>query len=208
MVYPKDVQPGYDDWLTYTIYFQNLGNAPAFNIRILDTLDNNLNLETFQIVGFSHANNATLNNGILTFRFPNIMLPDSASNPEGSIGFIQYRIKPISNLPVGTQIQNTAHIYFDYNPAIVTNTTVNEYVTTVNTGAKNIENELRISPNPSNGIFYIGSTTKVKSLEVFDCVGNSIIQKNNTNNFDLSNFSSGIYFVRVNGNQYSKVIKN
>jgi len=208
MVYPKDVQPGYDDWLTYTIYFQNLGNAPAFNIRILDTLDNNLNLETFQIVGFSHANNATLNNGILTFRFPNIMLPDSASNPEGSIGFIQYRIKPISNLPVGAQIVNTAHIYFDFNPAIVTNTTVNEYVTTVTASAKKIENDLIISPNPSNGVFYFGSNTKVKSLEVFDCVGNTIMQKSNVNNFDLSDFSNGIYFVRVNGNQYSKVIKN
>jgi hypothetical protein len=136
------------------------------------------------------------------------MLPDSSSNPEGSIGFIQYRIKPISNLPVGTQIENTAHIYFDFNPAIVTNTTVNEYVTTVTASAKNIENELRISPNPSNGVFYFSSNTKVKSLEVFDCVGNLIVQKNNANNFDLSNFSDGIYFVRVNGNQYSKVVKN
>ena len=208
VVYPKDVEPGYEDWFTYTIYFQNLGNAPAFNIRILDTLDNNLRHETFQLTAYSHFNTVTMNNGILNFRFPNIMLPDSASNPEGSIGFIQYRIKPISNLPVGTQIENTAHIYFDFNPAIVTNTTVNEYVTTVTTSTKNIENELRISPNPSNGLFYVGSNTKVKFLEVFDCVGNLIVQKNNANNFDLSNFSDGIYFVRVNGNQYSKVIKN
>ncbi|MFZ4614087.1 MAG: DUF7619 domain-containing protein, partial [Bacteroidia bacterium] len=187
--------------------FQNLGNAPAFNIRILDTLDNNLRHETFQLTAYSHFNTVTMNNGILNFRFPNIMLPDSASNPEGSIGFIQYRIKPISNLPVGTQIENTAHIYFDFNPAIVTNTTVNEYVTTVTTSTKNIENELIIFPNPSNGIFYIGSNAKVKSLDVFDCVGNIIMQKSNVNNFNLSDFSNGIYFVRVNGNQYSKVIK-
>jgi uncharacterized repeat protein (TIGR01451 family) len=208
VVYPKDVEPGFEDWFTYTIYFQNLGNAPAFNIRILDSLDNNLRHETFQLTAYSHFNTVTMNNGILTFRFPNIMLPDSASNPEGSIGFIQYRIKPLPNLPVGTQIENTAHIYFDFNPAIVTNTTVNEYFTTVTTSKKNIENEPIIFPNPSNGVFYFGSNTKVKSLEVFDFVGNIIMQKSNANNFDLSDFSNGIYFVRVNGNQYSKVIKN
>ena len=207
VVYPKDVEPGFEDWFTYTIYFQNLGNAPAFNIRILDSLDNNLRHETFQLTAYSHFNTVTMNNGILTFRFPNIMLPDSASNPEGSIGFIQYRIKPLPNLPVGTQIENTAHIYFDFNPAIVTNTTVNEYFTTVTTSTKNIENEPIIFPNPSNGLFYFGSNAKVKSLEVFDCVGNIIMQKSNINNFNLSDFSNGIYFVRVNGNQYSKVIK-
>jgi len=207
-VSPINVEPDFNDWLTYTIHFQNLGTAPAFNIRILDTLDQNLNLNTFEVIGYSHANNTILNNNVLTVRFPNIMLPDSASNPSGSQGYIQYRIKPLQNLPVGTQIENTAHIYFDFNPAIVTNTTVNEYVTTVTASAKNIENELRISPNPSNGVFYVGSNTKVKSLEVFDCVGNTIMQKSNVNNFDLSDFSNGIYFVRVNGNQYSKVIKN
>ena len=56
----------------------------------------------------------------LDFKFPNIMLPDSASNPAGSQGFVQYRIKPKANLPLGTQIENTAHIYFDYNAAITT----------------------------------------------------------------------------------------
>jgi Leucine-rich repeat (LRR) protein len=33
-VYPVNVLPGYDDWFTYTIHFQNTGNAPAFNIRL------------------------------------------------------------------------------------------------------------------------------------------------------------------------------
>jgi uncharacterized repeat protein (TIGR01451 family) len=202
------VESGFNDWLTYTIHFQNLGTAPAFNIRVLDSLNANLDEQTFEVINYSHYNETTLQNHIVNFRFPNIMLPDSASNPSGSQGCVQYRIKPIPNLPVGAQIENTAHIYFDFNPAIVTNTTVNEYVTTVKASAKNVENELRISPNPSNGVFYFGSNTKVKSLEVFDCVGNLIMQKSNVNNFDLSDFSNGIYFVRVNGNQYSKVIKH
>ena len=207
-VYPINVEPGFNDWLTYTIHFQNLGTAPAFNIRVLDTLNTNLDEQTFEVINYSHYNETTLQNHIVNFRFPNIMLPDSASNPSGSQGFVQYRIKPIPNLPVGAQIENTAHIYFDFNPAIVTNTTVNEYVTTVTASAKNTENELIISPNPSNSVFYVGSNTKAKSLEVFDCVGNTIMQKSNVNNFDLSDFSNGIYFVRVNGNQYSKVIKH
>jgi uncharacterized repeat protein (TIGR01451 family) len=130
-VYPTDVPPLFQDWLTYTIHFQNLGTAPAINIRLLDTLDSNLDAETFEVINYSHYNTVNLMDGILDFRFPNILLPDSASNPSGSQGFVQYRIKPKANLTAGTQIENTAHIYFDFNPAVVTNTTVNNFTTTV-----------------------------------------------------------------------------
>ena len=97
-VYPSAVSPGYNDYLTYTINFQNLGTAPAQNIRIMDTLDANLDLSTFEIINYSHANTTTLTGSLLIFRFPNIQLADSASSPEGSKGFVQYKIKPYSGL--------------------------------------------------------------------------------------------------------------
>ncbi|MBK6835097.1 MAG: hypothetical protein IPG89_12815 [Bacteroidetes bacterium] len=87
-VFPVNVIPGFEDWFTYTIHFQNTGSAPAFNIRLTDTLSANLDLATFQIINYSHYNTVALNNNLLTFRFPNIMLPDSTTNLEGSKGFV------------------------------------------------------------------------------------------------------------------------
>jgi uncharacterized repeat protein (TIGR01451 family) len=112
-VYPADVPPSYNDWFTYTIHFQNTGSAPAFNIRLKDTLDNNLDINTFEMLSASHTARTSIYNKILTVRFDNIMLPDSTTNPNGSMGYFQYRIKPVQDLPLGTQIKNTAHIYFD-----------------------------------------------------------------------------------------------
>lgn len=126
-VYPVDVLPGYDDWYTYTIHFQNTGSAPAINIQLRDTLDSQLDINTFEYLGASHSPIISVNSDLLTVRFNNIMLPDSMSNYLGSMGYFQYRIKPFTNLPSGTQIENTAYIYFDYNAPIITNTTQNNY---------------------------------------------------------------------------------
>jgi hypothetical protein len=51
------------------------------------------------------------------------MLPDSTTNAEESQGFLSYRIAIAQPLETGTEINNTASIYFDNNPAVVTNTT-------------------------------------------------------------------------------------
>jgi uncharacterized repeat protein (TIGR01451 family) len=191
--------PGYQDWLTYTIHFQNLGNAPAFNIRVLDTLSTNLNLSTFEIIGYSHQNNTLLVGNILTMRFPNIMLPDSASDPSGSQGFIQYRIKPLANLPVGTQIENTAHIYFDFNPAVVTNTSVNNFTTAVGNTSISESKKLFVYPNPSTGIFTISSAA---NIEVYNIV------ENNATSIDITAAPKGMYFLKLNGGKIEKLIKN
>lgn len=130
----KEVYPsGYTDtsvhWLTYTINFQNTGNAPAEHIYLMDTLDSNLDESSIQLLTYSHDNyTQVLPGGIVKFNFANINLPDSTSNEPQSHGYVRYKIKLKDNLPIGTVIENTAHIYFDFNPAIVTNTTVNTLV--------------------------------------------------------------------------------
>jgi hypothetical protein len=56
------------------------------------------------------------------------MLPDSTTDYEGSMGYFQYRLKALYLTCLnGTQIENTAYIYFDYNAPIVTNTTQNNF---------------------------------------------------------------------------------
>lgn len=119
-------------WLTYTVNFQNTGNAPAEHIYLLDTLDSNLDESSIQLLTYSHDNyTQVLPGGIVKFNFPNINLPDSLSNEPQSHGYVRYKIKMKDNLPIGTVIENTAHIYFDFNPAIVTNTTLNTLIAQV-----------------------------------------------------------------------------
>jgi len=204
-VYPIDVGSLFNDWFTYTIHFQNLGTAPAIFIKVLDTLDSNLDYETLEVINYSHNCITALFDSILDFRFPNILLPDSASNPSGSQGFVQYRIKPKANLIAGTQIENTAHIYFDYNPAVVTNTTVNNFITTVVNKSLPQASRLWLYPNPSTGIFTISAKA---NIEVYNIVGDLIISENNATSIDLTAAPKGMYFVKLNGGKIEKLIKN
>jgi uncharacterized repeat protein (TIGR01451 family) len=203
-VWPMNVGPGYDDYFTYTVYFQNTGNAPAFNIRLADTLDNNLDLSTFHVVHYSHPNIVYLNDNVMTVRFNNIMLPDSSSNPEGSIGYIQYRIKPFSGLALGTTIENTAYIYFDFNTPIITNTTLNEYVDQVASNDITPDRTFLIYPNPTNGkvhISMINFGTSPTNWKLLDYLGRTVLEG------ELQEKESTIDFSDLAGN-YMLIVNN
>ncbi|WP_343637663.1 T9SS type A sorting domain-containing protein [Fluviicola sp.] len=203
--YPEIVEPGYDDEFTYTVYFQNTGNAPAFNIRLADTLDANLDLTTFKAVNASHEFNTVVNAStrLLTVRFPNIMLPDSASDPQGSIGFIQYRVKPLSGLPHGTTIHNTAYIYFDYNAPIVTNTTENLF--TVGLGLNEFQAEtIQLYPNPAENEFFVHAETEINQVTLSDINGKQVgiyFPNAKTASVNVSDLKQGIYLVTLKTNQ-------
>lgn len=111
------------EYLNYVIRFQNTGSASAINIKVVDTIENKLNIDTFELVDLSHDGRVQLKNNLVEFVFDNINLPDSTSDEPNSHGQISFRIKPRSNVVFGNLIQNTAYIYFDYNAPIVTNTT-------------------------------------------------------------------------------------
>ncbi len=114
-----------EDSLTYTIRFQNTGTASAIDIRVVDTLSSLMNIPSLQLVGASHNYTFSLSQtGVAEWKFKNIYLPDSTSNEPGSHGYIVFRVKPKNNLVVGDSIRSTAHIYFDFNDPVVTNTAV------------------------------------------------------------------------------------
>lgn len=111
------------DDLTYRIRFQNTGTASAVNITVKTDLDADLDWSTFQPIAASHAYTTTVANGNeLTYTFNNINLDDATTNEPGSHGWIFYKIKPKSTVAVGDTFDATASIYFDFNPAVVTNT--------------------------------------------------------------------------------------
>ncbi|MEI6489476.1 MAG: T9SS type A sorting domain-containing protein [Bacteroidota bacterium] len=215
--YPVNVPLGFNDYFYYTIHFQNVGTAAAANIHLRDTLDTNLDLNTFEVIGYSHPNTTWLTNRNLSVYFTNINLPNIASDFNGSQGYIQYRIKPKSNRPAGTQVHNKASIYFDYNAAVVTNTTLNQFAT--NIGISEISGaqaQVAIFPNPSNGKFAIeidNTNNQNFKIEVTNLLGELVYQAEihtAKSEIDLTNQSCGIYFVRVIGRTHTlnqKVIK-
>lgn len=148
--HPVEVQCGYDpndklvsphhfenyaligEELIYTIRFQNTGNAEAYDVVITDELDANLDLSSFRYIGSSHEPvlSTYLKENLLTFEFKNIYLPDSTTNFDESQGYAMYSIRVKSDLEDYTTIENTANIFFDLNPAVVTNTTENIMLST------------------------------------------------------------------------------
>ena len=122
-------EPGYiaeDGMLEYTIRFQNLGNAPAVDVRVENLLSELHHKGTVIAVAASHDYIIDEDaEGRLNFFFENINLPAAEDDEPGSHGFITFRIKPISGLTPGTEIQHHASIYFDLNPPIVTNEVTN-----------------------------------------------------------------------------------
>lgn len=123
------LDPGFilttEEFIDYTINFQNTGTDTAFNIKITDALSNNLDWSTLQILSSSHLVNTSINSaGVIDFNFPNINLPDSGASYINSMGYVKFRIDLKENLLPSSEIKNKASIYFDQNPPIITNETL------------------------------------------------------------------------------------
>ncbi len=188
--------------LTYTIRFQNTGNGSAVNIIVKDTLSANLDINTFEILHASHNYNIEILSGnVLRWKFNNIMLADSGSNEPASHGYVQYRIKRNNNNAPGTQIKNTAYIYFDFNEPVVTNTAINT-IGTIN-GIKSIDKNIELInqyPNPANGLLTITSNYNYSKIELLNVTGQVLLSEtvnDKTHVLQLQNLAEGIYFVKV-----------
>jgi len=133
--------------LTYTVQFQNTGNASAIDVYILDTLDVDLNLNTVRVIGNSHSViTEVLQGNVLKFRFDNINLADSTSNEAASHGYVIFEVLPNTGLSNGTTITNNVGIYFDFNPPIYTNTVLNTISDgTINTSVSSVGNVITAS---------------------------------------------------------------
>jgi len=90
-----------------------------------------------------------------------------------------------------------AYIYFDFNPAIITNTTLNRNtLLSVNEIAKNTG--LTLYPNPVNDKLQIKSTEEVKSIVIYTSNGVKVLETNQAKSIlDVSTLINGVYFVEV-----------
>ncbi|MEM9680988.1 MAG: hypothetical protein AAF901_11755, partial [Bacteroidota bacterium] len=101
-----------DEYLYYTIRFQNVGTAEAISIRIEDELDDQLDESTFLMLESSHNHQVVRTGKNLEWYFNNINLPAEQDDADGSIGYVYFRIKPKAGYSIGDIIPNIASIYF------------------------------------------------------------------------------------------------
>lgn len=192
-----------DEWLYYTVRFQNLGTAPAEFIRIEDALDSQLDETSFQMLRSSHDYVVTRTGSDLEWYFDNINLPAEQDDEAGSMGFVYFRIKPQSDYALGDVIPNTAAIYFDFNTPVITNTFNTTFVEPLS--VNDFEGvEVNVFPNPATDKVTITLSQDLLNtikVSLIDIQGKTInIPKkefNNTFELNLESLNSGLYFIQL-----------
>lgn len=194
---PTNIDPNEVEEFQYVIHFQNDGNYDATDVVIQDTISANLDLSTFKYVGSKHGVATSINTTtrVVTFSFNDINLGQSSVDLDASQGFVIYSISEEAGLAEGTEIENTAYIYFDFNPAIVTNTTynVNELPLGLN---ESISEWVNLYPNPAEDkIKFSGAS--VNGISIYDLTGKLVLETNTIldNEVSLNNLQTGIYQV-------------
>jgi uncharacterized repeat protein (TIGR01451 family) len=204
--------------IVYTINFQNTGNAPAHNVVVIDEMSSNLDLNSYQFLNSSHNCDVNRIGNTVTYRFMNIMLPDSTNDEPNSHGYINFKINAINGLAMGTQIVDFANIYFDFNDPILTNDAV---VTLIDvTGIANKSNPaVVIYPNPAQESFNVvfnSNVAGVANLMLYDNTGRKVLSTQeqiyigqNKANINTNILENGLYFIELiqpNGTVLKNVI--
>ncbi|MCH2044986.1 MAG: T9SS type A sorting domain-containing protein, partial [Saprospiraceae bacterium] len=197
--------------LDYKIRFQNTGNDTAFTVVIKDTLSPYLDLSSLQMGVSSHVYTWSLNGNILSIHFDNIMLPDSNINEPASNGFVSYTIRQVADLPLETRIENTAYIYFDFNPAIITNTTFHTIgedffdIQLIETSVSEVGNKTPVAyklfPNPTQDKIFVQSVSNTAfEAQLYDLNGRllgSYSFDQLENGISLKPYPSGNYILKI-----------
>ncbi len=190
-----------DEWVDYTIRFQNTGTDTAFLIVITDPLPPHLDPATIRMGAGSHTFSWSLSGqGILRCAFPNILLPDSTVNEARSHGFVSFRIRPRLPLLPGDEIENTANIYFDFNDPVITEPSVlvAEFSTGVNSTSGST---LMLAPNPaSDRVLVSAGGATIADLRIFSMDGREVMRsiiRNTSGVIDIAALPSGPYMVVV-----------
>ncbi|WP_299224672.1 T9SS type A sorting domain-containing protein [uncultured Psychroserpens sp.] len=193
-----------DEYLYYTIRFQNIGTAAASFVRIEDVLDVQLDETTFVMLRSSHDYVSTRTNSSVEWFFEDINLPAEQDDAEGSIGYVYFKVKPKPGYAIGDIIPNNAAIFFDFNAPIITNTFQTEFVED-NLSVEAFEtSSFEIYPNPVSDILNVKLNNVLPNsvvINIYDIQGKLIHNIYNLQNketiIDVSQFQSGLYFVEL-----------
>lgn len=200
--------------LDYKIRFQNTGTDTAFRVVIRDTLSPYLNPASIQMGASSHNYTwRVYGANILEVTFDNILLPDSSTNELASNGFFRFRIEQTMGNPLGAVIYNSAAIYFDYNPPIITNETFHtigeNFVLMQLLGTEDLQTDeidkIKLYPNPfeQQTILEIeGKAYQQLQLNIYDLTGKLLQQQSGSGRqiiLQRKQLEAGMYIYQLEG---------
>lgn len=193
--------------LRYLVRFQNTGTYYAEDVRVEDTLSSQLDIVSFRTLDASHTYNYSIDpvTNAVVWYFDDIMLPDSNANEPMSHGFISFEVDVIDweQVPNGSEINNTAHIYFDFNEAIVTNTTRTTFDRTVGIAELAAVEASKLYPNPVSGtaVIEFASEGRDYHVRVVDLTGKVVLNTNPVSTdrieLDLTDLNGGMYLYEI-----------
>jgi hypothetical protein len=186
----------------YRINFQNDGNYPALNIVVVDTISVDLDLATIKLIAGSHhvSMEVDSNTRVVRFVFNAINLPGYDFDPHLCKGHVDFTIDEVSGLGMGSSVFNTAYIYFDFNPAIITNTAEGKNINkkVVSDLGKNVFDSFTLYPNPASALFQIVTDGFVE-VALYDITGKMVLLSK-TPAVKIADLSNGMYQVVVKTN--------
>lgn len=193
--------------LTYVTHFENNGTAHAQKVVVIDTLHAKLDVKTFKFLHASHKVRSEIRNGVLVFTFDNINLdytPVGVPNTMAQ-GYVAYTIQPKQPVTEGMKLNTKADIYFDYNPPITTNETINTFSDDVTFSITETDHksEIILFPNPAHSELNLvipASFTGSKTIQIFNLMGQAeqVFQASeNQQALDIRSLPSGLHIVKV-----------
>jgi uncharacterized repeat protein (TIGR01451 family) len=194
---PQELSDG--ERVTYTIHFQNTGSAPATRVLLTDTLSADLEWGSIEFVSSSHLCSWYVDAGVLIVIFDDIQLPDSTTDEPGSHGFARFSVQPDPGLLPGEVVPNMAGIYFDFNPAVITEACFFE----IDQGTGMIpatRTGVRVYPDPTSGPLHYEIDAEVLAYRVLNAEGRVVRSGRATDRvgtIDVSALTTGAHVLEL-----------
>jgi len=163
----------------------------------------------FTMQQYSSANPLNLNNHAEVF--DDSIIKDTVNWVRVSDSFVadsNYQYLAIGNffddihtdtIRLTSNVAFNSYYYID-DVCVTTDSLYNENWTTASF-IEAMNEQVKIFPNPSSGVFYVQSFYNINSLQVFNSFGQMVFENNNIDNklysLDLNVLSSGIYLLRI-----------
>jgi hypothetical protein len=192
------------DYLHYRIRFENTGTAEAENIVIRTEINlSDFDINSLQLLNASHPLYTRVNGNVVEFIFEQILLES------GGHGNVLLKVKSLTSLQQGDNVNKRADIYFDYNYPVATNEAVTIFQALSN---PDFEQDQSISwyPNPTKDRVAVSGDYTLQSVQLYDVQGRLLqtqLANDNQTIIDISAHSNGVYFIKVSSDKGIKVGK-
>lgn len=192
------------EYLHYIVNFENTGVADASFVVVKYDMDpNQFETNTLQLIDSSHEVQTRAIENTVEFRFNTTMSVADHGN-------ILFKVKSKTSLQQGAVVTSQANIYFEYSSPVPTNVAATAFDATAAVEGHELDNTVKVYPNPVKDNLNITAGHGLKSIELYDLQGR-LLQMALVNGTDatlnLSGRAAGVYFVKVTTEKGVKVEK-